>query len=273
MKYFNDCTVLVTGASSGIGREFALQLAPFACNIIIAARRVDRLETLKAEISELYPEVNIFTYGVDLASDPDVDDLLKWLKVSNLDVDFLINNAGVGDHGSFAEGSWDRINQMLAVNISALTKLTHSLLPNMLRNGEGAILNVSSVASLIPVPYLNVYSATKAYVTSFSEGLRAELSGTKISVTTLCPGPVPTEFGKQATRLGEDDKFDMSTPGFLSVNAATAARVGLKAVVKNRARAVPGLAMMIGATILTILPIFFIRPLLNLSASKQKTKP
>lgn len=273
MEYFNDCTVLITGASSGIGREFALQLAPFASNIIIVARRLDRLEALKSEICELYPEVNIFTYGVDLASDINVAAFLKWLKESDLKVDFLINNAGVGDHGPFAEGNWDRINQMLSVNISALTKLTHSLLPDMLRNGEGAILNVSSVASLIPVPFLNVYSATKAYVTSFSEGLRAELSGTKISVTALCPGPVPTEFGKQATRLGENDKFDMNTPGFLSVDAATAASAGLKAVAKNRARAVPGLAMFIGATILTILPIFLMRPLLNLSASKQKNRP
>lgn len=269
MDYFNDCTVLITGASSGIGREFALQLAPFASNIIIAARRLDRLHALKSEIGELHPEVNVFTYGIDLASEPDTDTFLQWLDESDLQVDFLINNAGVGDHGPFADGNWERIEQMLAVNITALTKLTHGLLPQMLHNGEGAILNVSSVASLIPVPYLNVYSATKAYVTSFSEGLRAELRRTNISVTALCPGPVPTEFGKQATRHGENEKFDMSTPGFLSVDAATAARTGLRAVAEDRARAVPGLAMFIGALALTIIPIFLIRPFLSMGGIKQ----
>ncbi len=270
MDYFNDCTVLITGASSGIGREFALQLAPFASNIIIAARRIDRLEALKSEIAELHPETNIFTYGIDLAIGPETDIFLGWLDETGLKVDLLINNAGLGDHGPFSEANWTRIEQMLAVNISALTKLTHALLPQMLRSGEGAILNVSSVASLMPVPYLNVYAATKAYVTSFSEGLRAELRGTNISVTALCPGPVPTEFGKQATRLGENEKFDMSTPGFLSVDAATAARAGLNAVAADRARAVPGLAMFAAALLLTIIPIFLIRPFLSLSGLKQR---
>jgi short-subunit dehydrogenase len=270
MDYFNDCTVLITGASSGIGREFALQLAPFASNIIIAARRIDRLEALKSEINELHPETSVFTYGIDLANGADADTFLSWLDDSGLKVDFLINNAGLGDHGPFSDSNWTRIEQMLAVNISALTRLTHALLPQMLRSGEGAILNVSSVASLLPVPHLNVYAATKAYVTSFSEGLRAELRGTNISVTVLCPGPVPTEFGKQATRLGENEKFDMSTPGFLSVDAATVAHAGLKAVAADRARVVPGLVMFVVALLLTIIPIVLIRPFLSLSGLKQR---
>jgi len=270
MDFFKDSTALITGASSGIGREFALQLAPVAANIIIAARRIERLEILKAEMEASYPSVNVFTYGIDLASDDALEVFRKWLLENGLSVDFLINNAGVGDHGPFSDSSWEKIAQMLAVNIAALTKLTHSLLPEMLRKGEGAILNVSSVASLLPVPYLTVYAATKAYVTSFSEGLRAELRGTNISVTALCPGPVPTEFGTQATRPGENDKFDMSTPGFISVDAATVARVGLKAVAADRARAVPGAVMFIGAIILTLLPIFLLRPFLSLRGLKSK---
>ncbi|HEX8373283.1 MAG TPA: SDR family oxidoreductase [Chthoniobacterales bacterium] len=270
MEYYNDCTVLITGASSGIGREFALQLAPHAANIIIAARRLDRLEALKTEIAESYPDVNVFTYGIDLAQDTDTASFLQWLAENRLKVDFLINNAGLGDHGPFESANWDRIEEMLAVNIAALTKLTHSLLPQMLRTGEGAILNVSSVASLVPVPYLTVYAATKAYVTSFSEGLRAELRGTGVSVTALCPGPVPTEFGQQATRQGVNQQFDMSTPGMLSVAAATVAQAGLKAVARDRARVVPGAVMFIGALVLTLLPIFLLRPLLNLSGLKHR---
>ncbi len=272
MEFFNDSTVLITGASSGIGREFARQLASSASNIVIAARRIERLEELKSEIVAAHPDVNVFTYGIDLSQPSELEGFLRWLATNHPRIDLLINNAGVGDHGPFSDASWSRIEPMLAVNISALTRLTHALLPEMIRAGEGAILNVSSVASLLPVPYLNVYAATKAYVTSFSEGLRAELRGTNISVTALCPGPVPTEFGQQATRPGEDDKFDMSTPDFISVDTASVARCGLRAVAKDRARAVPGLAMFIGAIVLAILPIFFLRPFLNLSALKQRKK-
>jgi short-subunit dehydrogenase len=270
MDYFNDSTVLITGSSSGIGRALALQLAPYASNIIIAARRLDRLDALKSEIAELHPEVNVFTYGINLANAEDTDTFLQWLSQHGFEIDLLINNAGVGDHGPFVDGNWERIEQMIALNITALTRLTHNLLPAMLRKGEGAILNVSSVASLLPVPYLNVYAATKAYVTSFSESLRAELRGTNISVTALCPGPVPTEFGRQATRLGENEKFDMSTPGFLSVDAETVARCGLQAVAKDRARVVPGMAMFIAALVLTIIPIFLIRPFLGLRQLNSK---
>jgi uncharacterized protein len=270
MDYFNDCTVLITGSSSGIGREFALQLAPYASNILIAARRIDRLEALKSEILALHPTVNVFTYSIDLAKESDTEAFLQWIDRNGFQIDFLINNAGVGDHGPFADGDWKRIERMLILNIGTLTKLTHRLLPGMLRQGSGAILNVSSVASLLPVPYLTVYAATKAYVTSFSEGLRAELRGTDISVTALCPGPVPTEFGEQATRAGENEKFDMSTPSLLSVDAATAARAGLLAVAKDRARVVPGIAMAAAALLLMILPIFVLRPFLGLRGLKPK---
>jgi len=271
MDYFNDITALITGASSGIGREFALQLAPHASTIIITARRLDRLEALKSEINELHPEANVFIYGIDFADEEARLQFLAWLGENDLKIDLLINNAGIGDHGPFIDGTWERISRMLDLNIAALTHLTHQLLPDMIALGGGAILNVSSVASLLPVPYLNVYAATKAYVTSFSEGLRAELRGTGISVTALCPGPVPTEFGKQATRLGENNQFDMTTPSWLSVDAATVAREGLRAVAADRARCVPGLVMFLGALVLTLLPIFLIRPFL--SAAKPKQTP
>lgn len=266
LDYFTDCTVLITGASSGIGREFALQLAPYVANIILPARRLDRLEALKSEIHELHPEVNVFPYGIDLADEPALDTFMRWLDETGLTIDFLINNAGLGDHGPFEDSDWQRVRKMLNVNITALTKLTHRLLPAMKRSEGGAILNVSSVASFLPVPYMTVYAATKAYVTSFSEGLRAELRGTGISVTALCPGPVPTEFGEQAVREGTDAAFELKSPEWVRVDAKTAALVGLNAVVKDRARIVPGWNMLFATVLLSIIPFFIVRFFLNARA-------
>src|SRR6185295_7557808 len=121
----------------------------------------------------------------------------------------LINNAGLGDHGLFESSDWSRIELMLNVNVVALTRLTRALLPELIQ-ARGAVLNVSSVASLLPLPKLGVYAATKAYVTSFSEALRAELRGTGVSVTALCPGPVDTEFFGVAER--RDSKNTVPAP-------------------------------------------------------------
>lgn len=266
LDYFTDCTVLVTGASSGIGREFALQLAPYAANIILAARRLDRLDALKFEIQALYPAVNVFPYGIDLADETALDTFVEWLNETGLTVDFLINNAGLGDHGPFEDSDWRRVRQMLNVNVGALTKLTHRLLPGMKRNEGGAILNVSSVASLLPLPYMAVYAATKAYVTSFSEGLRAELRGTGISVTALCPGPVPTEFGQQAARENGETPFEVKAPEFMHIDAQTVALEGLNAVVKDRARVVPGWGMFFATVLLGLIPFFILRFFLNARA-------
>lgn len=266
LDYFTDCTVLITGASSGIGREFALQLAPYAANIILAARRLDRLDTLKTEIQALYPEVNIFPYGIDLADETALDTFVGWLNETGLVVDFLINNAGLGDHGPFEESDWLRVRQMLDVNIMALTKLTHRLLPGMKRNEGGAILNVSSVAGFLPVPYMAVYAASKAYVTSFSEGLRAELRGTDVSVTAVCPGPVPTEFGKQAAREPDDTPFDVKAPEIFQIDPQTVVFQGLNAVAKDRARVVPGLNMFLATVLIGLIPFTIIRFFLNARA-------
>src|SRR5262249_30675022 len=140
-----------------------------------------------------------------------------WLNESGISVDLLVNNAGLGDRGTFAESRWDRVLTMLQVNIQALTYLIYRILPSMHKSGCGAILNVSSCAGLVPVPNLAVYAATKAYVTSFSEALRAELRNSNISVTSLCPGPVPTEFGEVATREG--GQYDSPMPEFFTVPA------------------------------------------------------
>src|SRR5205807_8955619 len=121
-------------------------------------------------------------------------------------IDFLINNAGIGDHGSFATADPIRVNEQIQVNVLALTTLTRALLPRMIVQKRGAILNVSSSAGFLPLPGIAVYAATKAYVTSFSEAIRAETHGCGITVTALCPGPVHTEFAKAANRQSRGEK-------------------------------------------------------------------
>src|SRR5579871_1499033 len=190
MNFFHGCTALITGASSGLGTEFARQLAPHASSLILVARRLDRLETLKEELDR--PGLTVHCHAADLADEVQIEALLAALAASGEHVTFLVNNAGCGDHGFFEESDWSRVEAMLDVNIKALTRLTHAVLPDLVRSGRGAILNVSSVASLLPLTKMAVYAATKADVTSFSEALRAELRNTGISVTALCPGPVDT---------------------------------------------------------------------------------
>jgi len=260
MKFFEGCTALVTGASSGLGSEFARQLAPYARTLVLVARRNDRLEELAGELREIHPELYVRVYSADLANEGQRLELVAWLESENISVDFLINNAGLGDHGSFESGDWSRVRAMLDVNIGALTHLARLLVPGMLRCGRAAILNVSSVAGFFPLPQMAVYSATKAYVTSFSEALAMELRPKGITVTALCPGPVKTEFFEIATREGEEDlasHFE-AFPAFV-VPAPDVVAAGLHAVAKDRARVVPGPLLAAAVAVALVVPFFIVR--------------
>src|SRR5438270_8629473 len=191
----DDCSALITGASAGIGREFARQLADRAQTLVLVARREQRLNELRDELRNRNAQLNVHIHVVDLCDKSEIEELVAWLDQNKIDIDILINNAGLGDYGSFATSDPERNDEMLQVNIVALTTLTRTLLPQMIARKRGAILNVSSSAGFLPIPEFNIYAATKDYVTSFSESLRAELRGTGVTVTTLCPGPVHTEFG------------------------------------------------------------------------------
>ena len=230
MKDFLECTALITGASAGLGREMARQLAPMAGTLVLVARRADRLAEVRDELIEVNPGLNVRCETVDVSEPAEVEALCERLEQDGVALDFLINNAGLGDRGLFETSEWSRIEAMLKVNIFALTTLCHRLIPLLRRHRPGAILNVSSIASMLPVPEMAVYAATKAYVSSFSEALRAELRGTGISVTHLCPGPVDTEFNQVARRV-EDVPTDVMPPIF-KVSAHDVARAGLIAVAR-----------------------------------------
>ena len=263
MKYFEGCTALITGASSGLGAEFARQLGPYARGLVLVARRNDRLEELAQELRGIHPDLDVRIYRADLGIEEKRIALAHWLQKEKIAVDFLINNAGLGDHGRFDASDWQRVKAMLDVNIAALTHLTHLLMPSMLSGGRAAVLNVSSVAGFLPLPNMAVYSATKAYVTSFSEALAIELRPKGITVTALCPGPVPTEFFEVATRESDQETASHfeAFPAFV-VTPHEAVTAGLQAVARERARVIPGPLLAAAVAVALVVPFFIIRRLL-----------
>ncbi len=264
MKFYEGCTALITGASAGLGVEFARQLAPHAQGLILAARRTDRLEALRDELQAAHKHLSVSIYGADLGREEVRNEFAAWLEVQGFKVDFLVNNAGLGDRGDFESSDWDKVRSMIDVNISALTHLTHLLLPSMTQGGRAAILNVSSVASFFPMPNTAVYSATKAYVTSLSEALAMELRPKGITVTALCPGPVPTEFFTVAARPEDEDAAAHyeTMPAFV-VTPAEAVRAGLEAVAKDRARVIPGPLLAFAVGLALLVPFCITREILR----------
>ena len=269
ISFYAECTVLITGASAGIGREFARQLAPAVNTMVLVARRNDRLEALEMELKIINPHLEVFSRQLDLRDHAALERFCNWLDESGLSVDLLINNAGLGDRGAFIDSDWERVLAMLQVNIETLTYLTYRILPSMRKSGCGAILNVSSVASLIPVPHFAVYAATKAYVTSFSEALRAELRNANISVTTLCPGPVPTEFDDVARREPQVNT-DAAAREMFSVPVQDVVRRALNAVSRDKARVIPGTLVNLSMTIVAFIPMYLKRLILNAQAAREK---
>ena len=251
------CCALITGASAGIGREFARQLAGRAGSLVLVARRLDRLEELRQELTKKDPNLNVHCRAVDLSQQNEVEELSAWLAREGITIDFLINNAGLGDRGSFATSEPDRLRQMLAVNMVALTMLTRALLPAMIEKKRGAILNVSSTAGFLPIRKLAVYAATKAYVTSFSEGIRAEVRKQGIVVTALCPGPVDTEFSSVAQR--SSGKQPTASPSFMHVPVEDVARAGLAGIERNKPLVVPGIVMKIAMLLVRLTPMGILR--------------
>jgi uncharacterized protein len=264
MLFYEGCTALITGASSGLGEEFARQLAPYVQSLVLVSRRLDRLDSLKRELESLHSQLTVHVYGADIGREDQRLALVHWLPTQNVKVDFLINNAGFGDRGPFESGDWNKIKSLLDVNISALTHLTHLLLPSMTLGGRAAILNVSSVAGFFPLPNTAVYSATKAYVTSLSEALAIELRPRGITVTALCPGPIDTEFHTFSQRPGDVPRTThVKSFGAVVVTPQQAVRAALVAVSHGRARVVPGPLLCVSVGLATLVPFFIMRQILR----------
>jgi short-subunit dehydrogenase len=262
----NDCNALITGASAGIGREFARQLAGRARSMILVARRDERLIELAHQLQRDHPKLVVHVRRVDLGDLEQVRQFLQSLDSDKLEIDFLINNAGLGDSGAFADSDPDRDKEMTIVNVATLTLITRHLLPSMIATSRGAILNVSSSAGFLPIPLSAVYAATKAYVTSFSEALRAELHGTGINVCALCPGPVATEFQQVAKREGVQPDIG---PQFLVVTVEHVVRDALTAIEADRPIVIPGFAMKTLMLIARLMPMPVLRWVARMSPRKR----
>jgi short-subunit dehydrogenase len=243
---------LITGASAGLGVEFARQLSAKGHRLVLAARRKERLEALASELG------NARAIAIDL-SKPDVAaKLLADLDAHGETADLLVNNAGFGLIGRFATLDAARLREMIDLNVGTLTDLCRAFAPGMIERKSGAILNVASTAAFQPGPKMAVYFATKAFVLSLSEALHEELKPHGIKVSCLCPGPTRTEFGDVAG-FGGNGLFDR-----VAANADAVVRAGLDGLERNRAVVVPGLINKIGASSTRFAPRSVVRKIAGL---------
>jgi short-subunit dehydrogenase len=232
-----DGTVLVTGASAGIGTELARLFAARAKKLVLVARRTERLEALKKELVGKRPELTVFVEPCDLSDIDATRAMLERVKQSAGEIDVLVNNAGFGDSGLFEKSDWKRIDQMVRLNILALTYLTHALVPGMVARGRGGVLNISSGFGLQFAAGFAVYVGTKHYVTGFTESLRAEVNDRGVVVTQACPGPVESEFAEVAGVKGDE------LPAGLMIKADQCAREVVLGFERGRPLVVPGFLM------------------------------
>jgi uncharacterized protein len=252
----DGCSALITGASAGLGWEFARQLASPARSLILVARRERSLIELHDKLRQQHPNLTVHIRKTDLADLTQLKELIAWLDREKIAVDLLVNNAGLGDLGLFATSDPTRNEQMTLVNVVALTSLARYLLPRMITRKRGGILNISSSAGFLPIPEFAVYAATKAYVTSFSEALRAEIRGTGVSVCAVCPGPVHTEFQEVAKRPGGQTE---TGPEFVYVPVERVVRDALTAVESDRPTVIPGLTMKVVMILVRLTPMPILR--------------
>ena len=245
-------TVLVTGASSGIGLELARCFAADGCRLILLARKRHALQALADELQTAH-NTQSEILAADLSQPAAPGRIFEHLQANGTKVDVLVNNAGFGAHGRFAELPLARQLEMVQVNITALMHLTRLLLPSMIERGHGGVLNVASTAAFQPGPGLSVYYASKAFVLSFSEGIAEELAGTGVTVTALCPGPTATNFAKEANAQFSH-LFIKS-----AMSAEAVAQIGHSAFRKGRVVAIAGFRNRLGALAVRLTPRSLVR--------------
>lgn len=240
MSADHQAWALVTGASSGIGTEFARQLAARQYNLVLTARREDRLRALAGELESAHG-IRTHVIASDLAVAGAADILWNAVEAAGVPCNVLINNAGFGDRGAFSHADRKRTSEMIQLNVNALVELTQHAVPGMLARRSGYILNVASTAAFQPGPNMAVYFATKSFVLSFSEALHTELEGTGVSATTLCPGPTESEFFDSA-RMDGSRLFMRKLP-----SSAEVAALGLEAMFGRKRTVIHGFSNRMGA--------------------------
>ncbi|MDF9867317.1 short-subunit dehydrogenase [Bacilli bacterium PM5-3] len=228
-------TALITGASNGIGYELSLIMASENYNLVLVARSEDKLNELKKLLENNY-NIKVKVIAKDLSNQNAPLEIYEQLKEDNCKIDILVNNAGFGDHSAFYNTDWNKQNEMINLNILSLTYLTRLLLPSMIGRKSGKILNLASIASFQPGPYMSVYYASKSYVLSFSEALACELANSEVSVSAVCPGPTKTNFANAA---GEGTKKLFSL--MKNDTAKDVARFTYNSMMKNKVVAIYGM--------------------------------
>ena len=257
-------TVLITGASSGLGEQFAHLFAKDGWNLVLCARRRDRLDQLSSMLRERFG-VDCVVLAGDLGDTQTPESIFNAVSERNIEISVLVNNAGFGKLASFVNTDTKTLLDMLTVNMQALVHLTRLFLPGMLSRRKGAILNVGSLAGFLPGPHMATYYASKAFVNSFSEALAVEVKGTGVTVTVSCPGPTETEFGKVA---GSDSRRVTKRR---SMPASVVAEQAYQAMQHGKVIAIPGFANQLVYHILRFIPRVITRRMTGLLNRLTKT--
>ncbi|MBD2307322.1 SDR family oxidoreductase [Chroococcidiopsis sp. FACHB-1243] len=242
-------TALITGASAGIGATFAHELASRQMDLVLVARSADKLQQLAAQL-QAQNQIQVYVLVHDLTVPEAATAIYNTVTEKGLEIDLLINNAGFGDYGDFAERDGDRQVRMVQLNVLALVDLTHKFLPGMRQRRSGGIINLASTAAFQPIPYFSVYAASKAFVLNFSEALWAENRKYGVRILAVCPGPTETKFFQEAD-------FPSTFAETVSNNYTSPQQVvkeSLQALKKNRSSIVPGLTNKVSANAYRFLP-------------------
>jgi uncharacterized protein len=224
---------IITGASSGIGYEIAQLFAEENINVLIVARNKSKLEQMKISMEKQF-NITVYYVATDLSTGEGVKDINHCVDANKLSVNYLVNNAGFGDYGFFADRSMEKYSEMLGLNIISLTELTYFYAKHMIRNGKGRILNVASTAGIQPDPYFAVYGASKAYVISLTEAIHYEFEKTGVTATVLSPGATRTKFMERAD-MNNAKLYDKGV-----MTAKEVAKVGFNGMMKGKLHVIPG---------------------------------
>jgi len=254
---------LITGASSGIGYELANLFAKDKHNIILIARREDRLKQLSRDLENDY-KIKTLVIPKDLSQSQSAQEIYDILKQNDITIDYLINNAGFMVYGRFSDTNWSEDHKMIQLHMVTLTHLIKLFLPDMLRRENGKILNIGSTGSFVPGPLNAVYCATKNYILSLSEAIAEELNGTGVTVTALCPGGTKTEFAEKANIKNSSVHF------FEVMEAKRVARIGYKALMKGKRVVIPGMLNKIQIFSIRFTPRIVVSKLIKFMMSKYK---